>query len=607
MFSRSSRLSLLGLALTLSSASAAASDYVPDEILVRFKPGVSSLRDQGAVLGRHRARATHDSRTLSPSSFARVKIEDGSSVEEKIKALAADPDVQSVQPNFIYRALTPPTSSHYSKQWGLKNTGQTIASAPYSSGNPGVPGRDLGAEDAWNLVTDCSPIVVAVIDSGVNYSNADLAGSLWDGGVPYPKHGYNFVDGNDDPMDLNGHGTHVAGIIGGTGANTNGVTGLCWKSNIMALKALNTAGRGTTANIVAAIDFARTNGAKVINMSLGQSQSDGAMNTALTAASNAGIVVIAAAGNNGTNNDATGSSMFPCNSTIANLVCVAALDQTYNLANFSNFGSTSVDVGAPGANVFSTYAGTITTVPDSFHTSGTLNWTTVGSTWAYGQRTLSNEGTTLTLDMLMNPSNWNGNSNRYAANSTGVAYKSFNLASYDSAVLTFGAFIDISTNDYFELSALPQAGDPYSTSGSIPLASYTNDSTGSTSAYLSFDLKDCLTSPCSLGFRLTSDNDATQGFGVGIYGFGIKGLTLTNTATKLENGTSMAAPYVSAIAAMLLTHNPNYTASDAVASIKSGGTPASALSGKTSTGRAASARGSLHWIRPPSGISASVN
>ncbi len=118
-------------------------------------------------------------------------------------------------------------------------------------------------------------MIVAVIDTGVNYNHEDLADNMWDGSASgYNYHGYDFVNSDYDPMDFNGHGTHVAGIIGAVGNNGKGVTGVCWNVKIMAVRVLNAVGEGTTANIVSGINFAVSRGAKVINMSLGGNLSD---------------------------------------------------------------------------------------------------------------------------------------------------------------------------------------------------------------------------------------------------------------------------------------------------------------------------------------------
>src|SRR6266705_2422094 len=209
-------------------AAAATSQYVPGEVLVKFK---------SAAIAQERA-AT-------------------------VAALG-----HTVQPNYIYHAAAVPNDTQYAQLWAFKNTGQTITTGTYSPTN-GTTGDDMNIEPAWGHITDCSSVVVAVVDSGVNYTQEDLAANMWNGGFNFPNHGFDYVDSDNDPMDLNGHGTHVAGIIGAVGNNAKGTTGVCWTASIMAVRVLDATGSGSDVTIIQGIDFAITNSAKVINMSLG--------------------------------------------------------------------------------------------------------------------------------------------------------------------------------------------------------------------------------------------------------------------------------------------------------------------------------------------------
>ena len=340
---------------------------------------------------------------LNQPGWAQVKVGTGQTVEAALAAYQNDPNVEYVQPNYLYHTTATPNDPQYGQLWAFKNTGQTVLRhRTYTTNNPGTTGDDMNIEKAWDHITDCSSVVVAVVDTGVNYNQQDLAGNMWNGGATYPNHGYNFVDNNNDPMDLNGHGTHVAGIIGAVGNNATGTTGVCWKASIMAVRALDATGSGTTANIIQGINFAVTNGAKVINMSLGGGGAfDRLFSDAIADAQNADVVVVVAAGNDGANNDSGTTPTYPCNFTQPNLVCVAALDQSYALASFSNYGSTSVDVGAPGTNILSTWAGTKTVITDNFSTGWTKTSTTSGG-WTTG--TLSVGG--VPTPFLVNPANY---------------------------------------------------------------------------------------------------------------------------------------------------------------------------------------------------------
>src|SRR6267143_419402 len=357
---------------------------------------------------------------LEQPDWTHVKLAAGQSVTEALVAYQNDPNVEAVQPNYIYHAAAVPVDTQYAQLWAFKNTGQTITTGTYSPMN-GTAGDDMNIERAWSHITDCSSVVVAVVDSGVNYNQEDLVANMWNG-PGFPNHGWNYVNNNNDPMDLDGHGTHVAGIIGAAGNNGKGTTGVCWTASIMAVRVLDATGSGSDATIIQGIDFAIAHGARVISMSLGSDGPlDPAFRDAITAAQTNDIVVTVSAGNRAKDNDAAGGAAhYPCNFTQPNLVCVAALDQNYALANFSNWGATSVDVGAPGTNILSTWAGARFAVNDSFNTGGVLNWNTSGGGWAYGH--LAAFGGT--FNALLNPGSFP--SGNYGNNANNRVYKTFN-------------------------------------------------------------------------------------------------------------------------------------------------------------------------------------
>jgi subtilisin family serine protease len=194
---------------------------------------------------------------------------------------------------------------------------------------------------------------------------------MWDGGSSYPNHGKDFYNNDLDPIDDNGHGSHVSGIIGASGNNGVGVTGVCWMTNIMALKSFNAAGDGSTSTIISAISFAIDHGANILNASFNlYGDADPPLSAAVTAAEQAGILIVSAAGNGcpdaihcsptittGYNVDTSAiyPNTYPCAFPQDNILCVAAIDQKFQKASFSNYGSTSVDVAAPGTNVWSTW------------------------------------------------------------------------------------------------------------------------------------------------------------------------------------------------------------------------------------------------------------
>jgi subtilisin family serine protease len=225
----------------------------------------------------------------------------------------------------------------------------------------------IDATDAWNVSTGSKSVVVAVIDTGVDYTDSDLAANIWTNpnagadGFQGDVHGYDFANNDSDPMDDNSHGTHVAGILGAVGNNSQGGVGVDWSVSIMPLKFLNSQGTGYLSDAIRAINYVtmeRTQygvNVRVINASWGGGDYGAAMQNAIQAANDAGILFVTAAGNNGTNNDAT--AQYPANYAVPNVISVAATDQNDKLASFSNYGATTVDIAAPGVSIYSTVPG----------------------------------------------------------------------------------------------------------------------------------------------------------------------------------------------------------------------------------------------------------
>lgn len=576
-----------------SLASGADANYVPGEVLVKFKPAISAQERKATVA----AQGHSFFASLNQPGWAQVKVGIGQTMDQALAAYQNDPNVEYVQPNYIYHATAVPNDPQYTQLWAFKNSGQTITTGSYTP-TFGTSGNDMNIENAWTLISDCSSIVVAVVDTGVNYNQEDLAGNMWSSASPtYPNHGYNFVDTNNDPMDLNGHGTHVAGIIGAAGNNATGTTGVCWTASIMAVRVLDATGSGYTSDIISGINFAVTNGAKVINMSLAGSEFDQLFSDAITDAQNIyDAVVVVAAGNEGANNDSVTTPAYPCNFTQANLVCVAALDQNYALASFSNYGATSVDVGAPGTNILSTWTGTDATINDHFNTGGILNWTTSGGGWAYGQVTAFAN----TFDALVDPGTFPAGT--YSINADNRVFKTFDLSGKDVAVLRFYTRAAVQADDYFNIKYRSTSGDPFLSGVSLAIL---NGTTNGLYVPLSYDLSPCISATCSVGFQLFTSGSGVDA-GVGILGFSIQTLALNTTSYNTISGTSMATPEVAGLAAMLRAYNPLYTYTDTVNAIKNGGRPTTSLTGKTSTGKAIDVMKSLAYINPPSGLTATV-
>lgn len=566
-------------------ASPAASQYVPDEILVKFKTAARMQERMAAIAARGHSVVAN----LNQPGWMHIKLGTGQTVETSLSAYRNDPNVENVQPNYIYHATAVPNDSQYGQLWAFKNTGQPVTTGTFMP-NAGTAGDDMHIEPAWDHITDCSSIVVAVIDTGINYNQEDLVVNMWNGSPSFPNHGWNYVDNNSDPMDLAGHGTHVAGIIGAAGNNAKGTTGVCWKSSIMAVRVLDVRGRGTTANIIQGINFAVSNGAKVINMSLGGGGSfDQAFSDSVSNAQNSDVVVVVAAGNTNSNNDVTAD--FPCNFTQPNLVCVAALDQNYALASFSNWGATSVDIGAPGTNILSSFAGTVVTTTDP------LTAWTISNGWIH----VLNGGN----DFLVDPGNFLFT--KYGPNLNDTAAKGFNASAVNAMILNYALLVNLANSgDSFVVGVDPNGVDPFGAGASIEGVSGPID-TGGSRLPVSLDISFCAGKiNCLIGFKLATGPTTPGDFGIGIAGFSINALTLTTNTYQAENGTSMASPEVAGLAAMLRAFNPQYTYTDTANAIKNGGRSVPALAGKTTTGKAVDVMSSLAFINPPTGLTATI-
>lgn len=566
--------------------------FVKDELLVKYKSNTTSTFQKASIekFGARRIKR------LNARGLSHVKLPKNQTMEQAIAEFKQDPDVEYVQPNYLYKITATPNDTFYGQLWGLKNTAQTITNtalggpdSPRSTNNPGTLNKDMKMESAWDTITNCSSVIVAVLDTGINYNHEDLAANMWDGTAGgYPNHGYDYVDSTNDPMDKNGHGTHVAGTIGAVGNNGKGTTGVCWQAKLMAVRVLDATGSGSSATIIQGINFAAANGAKVINMSLGGSSFDQAESDAITNAQASGVLFVVAAGNDGTNVDDPATPTYPCKFTQSNILCVAALDQSYALASFSNYGTTSVDVAAPGVNIVSTWPGTHTTQSDAL-TSG-WNFT---SGWSY--KTLNFGSATA---CLVNPTTYDYSSATYANNANDTAWKSFNLTGATTAVLDFYLMIDSeSSKDFFNLKASSAAGDPTAAGTTLDSAS---GSTGGSRYLLSYDITPYASATTTIGFNFTSDA-ANVDFGANVSAFSITTLSLNATTYNVISGTSMATPNVAGVAAMLFAYNPNFSYSDVINAIKSGGDTLSVLSTKTVSGKAVNATNALSFITAPTG------
>ena len=335
------------------------------EVLVRFRQlNTEKLR---ALIRTHDLDRSH--RLGGVDRLYRFRSRSQSSAA-LLAAFSSRSDVLYAEPNFLVQAVQEPNDPRFAELWNLRNTGQSF-------GFPaGTPGADIGALSAWQLSTGTADHVVAVIDTGVDYTHPDLQPNLWSapaafavtiGGstvtCPAGSHGFNAITFTCDPMDDNRHGTHVSGIIGAAGNNSLGVVGVNWTTQLMAIKFLNASGSGYISDAVNAIEFAiqaRTAPAlaadvRVLSNSWGGGGFSQALLDQIKRSGENGMLFVAAAGNNGYDNDL--SAFYPASYNAANLIAVAATDNNDARASWSNYGGRSVQLGAPGLNILSTLPG----------------------------------------------------------------------------------------------------------------------------------------------------------------------------------------------------------------------------------------------------------
>lgn len=355
LFGRDWLMAVVGASL-LVSLSAQANDAVPGEYIVQLKPTRSLLTANQIARG-----LNAEVVELVRKDMALVRKDLSRNIRSVVEELNSNPLVEFAEPNYIYSINKTPNDSSYEKLWGLKNTG-----AKDSANKSGVVGMDINAEKAWDITTGSKNVVVAVIDTGVDFSHPDLINNAWINeaeakgkpGVDDDKNGfvddvngYDFANNRGKVIDDHGHGTHCAGTIGGEGNNGKGVVGVNWNVRLMGLKFMTKDGSGSLVNAIKSIDYARENGAHITSNSWGGGSFSVALEKAIRDSNDAGILFVAAAGNATQNTDARPS--YPASYEVDNVVSVAAVDNRGDFGIFSNFGAKTVHVAAPGVNIYS--------------------------------------------------------------------------------------------------------------------------------------------------------------------------------------------------------------------------------------------------------------
>ncbi|CAH2574304.1 Thermitase [Planktothrix rubescens] len=347
-------------------------NFSSDRVIVKLKPGansneISNLQAQIGVTQVTKA---------SQLGIDIWQIPSGT-VEQTISAYKDDPRFEYIEPDYIItledvekpssatessEKITPqattPNDPGYSQLWGLNNTGQSAGTAD----------ADIDAPEAWDIQKGNQNLVIGVIDTGVDYNHPDLVGNIWTNpgeiagdGIDNDNNGYiddtrgwDFAYNDNNPMDGHGHGTHVSGTIAGKGNNGVGVTGVAWNAKIMPLKMFDDTGSGGyTSNAILAINYATAKGVKLTNNSWGGGGYSQALSDAINTAGQQGALFIASAGNATQNTDVTPS--YPASYNLSNIISVASTTRTDGLSYFSNYGATTVDLGAPGSDIYSAW------------------------------------------------------------------------------------------------------------------------------------------------------------------------------------------------------------------------------------------------------------
>nr|WP_320192374.1 S8 family serine peptidase [uncultured Desulfobacter sp.] len=597
--------------------------YVEGHLLVKMKPGVSakSLKSSINIL------SSTSSKTASPSltikSFSALK---GNKVEEvalinspdlttkeMLRELKSHPDVALAEPDYIITIDAVPDDTDFNQLWALENTGQVVDE------EPGTPDADIDAPEAWDLVSaSAQKVIVAVIDTGVDYTHKDLAANMWtndqelygtagvddDGnGWVDDIYGIDAVNKDGDPYDDHYHGTHVAGTIAAVTDNGAGISGVTWnQAKIMALKFLGSSGSGATSDAVTCINYLlemnqrSENNIVVMNASWGSTAASETLKEALETASSAGIILSAAAGND--TNDCDGEQKhYPSSLDVPNVISVGATDQDDKLAYFSNYGASEVDIAAPGVNILSTIpgGGYSPVSGDLFFDSmeaGEDNWDLDLTTGAWG----ITEEEAFHENMAWSDSPYGD----YVQGESGehldynLVSKAMDLSEYAGTHLMLGFWLykDLSTvvsscgkKDGLYVEASGDDGETWTTLGS---------QTGSDPNWKSYSYTipdGLLTSQFRIRFRLFVIPHGTAD-GVYLDKIGI-GESNAMGAFKFAKGTSMAAPHVAGVLALAASLFPDETMEERISRLYSGGDSLDSLKSLTATDRRINLAGSL--------------
>lgn len=549
------------IALMAQPVSAGQDGFVESEVLVVFRPGVDKA-GAGQALGRHALKLDRHFAKISKNRQRATGLVKGKgrSTAALVKMLSADPDIELAEPNYLRRvSATVPNDPEFSKLWGLKNNGQTVA------GIAGTSGTDTNFIPAWKLArVSSADVVVGVVDTGVDITHPDLAANIWtnpgetagngidDDGNGYVDdvNGFDFAGDTNNSNDSDDHGTHVAGTIAAAGKNGVGVIGLQYRAKILPLRVSPDGIVISSAAAIEAYEYAidlKQNGVNIValNASFGGPSFSSAENAAITVLRDNGIILCAAAGNETVNNDVTPS--YPANYNISNIISVASINQTNGLSSFSNHGAATVDLTAPGSNIYST-------LPQ--HLASTQSSVTAGATNYSSQKLVYAETTSLTGISASIHACGLGNPGDFPPAVSG------NIALIQRGTITFAAKITNAKN-----------------AGAVAAIVYDNTTDPLTTGLFTLG---------AVGAWIPAVR-VTKASGEAI----LAGLPASGTVVNYRDpaniyqflsGTSMATPHVAGAVAFAAWNFPAETMAQRIARITGNVTPVAALAGKTTTG-----------------------
>ena len=573
-------------------AAATAADVVPGEVLVRYAPGSS---------GAERADVREDAGTRAIEGLGLpraqlLRITDGESVSATVVELEADPDVAYAEPNQLLRPAAMPDDPGFDQQWGLRNYSQNV------NGISGTSGADISALSGWDVETGLPGTIVAVMDTGADLSHTDLDDQLWTNPAEIPGNsldddgngytddvnGFDFYDGDPDPSDVTGHGSHVSGISLAEGNNTFGTAGVSWDASLMSLRICSSSyiNGCPIADEIDAIEYAGENGAHVLNGSIeGGTFSQFVQDTMELYPQ---MLYVFAAGNGGAdgvgdNNDS--SPRYPCAIDEVgsygpdNVICVAATNQFDNRASFSNYGVNSVDLGAPGVNILSTSSEKVFGIDDFEVDDFATEWQqSVGNTQDWGR---TDEAPLTSFGITDSPGAGYGPNAVSEVTSNPIPLPT----GYSSCELRYDRAISLAAGDEFEIAAVLDTAAPGSPNAEeIFVFNQANNS--GLLLRRSFELNSGFDpgGQFQVRLRLTS-NGSAQANGVHMDNIELVCFgSPSDDGTEFLSGTSMASPMVAGAAALLLSDDPSLSPSQVKSRLLGSVDPVAGLANVTVSG-----------------------